>query len=425
MSVTRATRTTPTGSGQVLAPIDLRDERLVRADGPRGAVAALTARVRGGDLGSLPVVIGLVLIAVVFQSLNGYFLSSANLVELATECAAVGTISLGIVLVLLLGQIDLSVGSMSGLAAAILGVGLTRLGWSVWTATGCALAAGLLVGLLYGAIFIRFSVPSFVITLGGLLTLLGLQLNILGSNGSINLPFDSWIVRFSQQTFVARPLSYVLAALVAAGYLASRLARHRRRRRHSLSVPAPTGVLVRAGVLLAALEAGCWYLNRDRGVSAPFVLFVVLVVALDFTLTRTRWGRSVFAVGGSVEAARRVGIRVDRVHLAAFALCSLLATLGGLLAAGRLATASTSSGVGDTNLNAIAAAVIGGTSLFGGRGGAYSALLGIAVIQAIASGLTLLNLSSAIRFVITGVVLLVAVVVDSLARRSRAAHGRA
>lgn len=420
-----ATKITKTGVDPVMTPIDLHDERLIRTTGPRGALTAFTARVRGGDLGSLPVVAGLVLIAVIFQSLNGFFLSSANLVSLATECAAVGTISLGIVLVLLLGQIDLSVGSMSGLASAILGIGLTQMGWSVWIAMGCALTAGLATGLLYGVIFIRFGVPSFVITLGGLLALLGLQLNILGTNGSINIPFDNWIVRFSQQTFVSRPVSYILAALIAAAYFASQLARNRRRRTHSLSTAPPTAALVKTGLLLIALEAGCWYLNRDRGVSAPFVLFVTLVVTANFALTRTRWGRSVFAVGGSVEAARRVGIRVNRIYLSAFALCSLLAALGGVLAAGRLATASTSSGAGDTNLNAIAAAVIGGTSLFGGRGTAYSALLGIVVIQSIASGLTLLNLSSAIRFVITGVVLLIAVIVDSMARRSRAAHGRA
>lgn len=406
-------------------PIDLLDERLIRYTGPRGALASVLDRVRGGDLDTLPVVVGLVIIGAVFQTLNGSFLSSANLVQLVTECAAVGTISLGIVLVLLVGQIDLSVGSMSGVASAILGVGLTRLGWPMPAAIACALAAGLVVGLVYSAIFVRCAVPSFVITLAGLLTLLGLQLNILGANGSINIPFSSWLVRFSQQTFVARPVSYVVALLIAACYLASRLARHRRRARHGLSTGAPVQAMVTAGVLLVALEACCYYLNRDRGVSASFVLFVALVLAMHFLLRRTTWGRWLYAVGGSPEAARRAGIPVSRVYVSVFVLCSLLAALGGLLSAGRLATASTSSGVGDTNLNAIAAAVIGGTSLFGGRGGAYSALLGIVVIQAIASGLTLLNLDSSIRFVITGAVLLVAVIVDSLARKSRVTHGRA
>jgi len=398
------------------APIDLRDERLVRG---------LLARLRGGDTGQLPVVAGLLIICVIFQSLNGSFLSSANLVNLATECAAVGIISLGIVLVLLVGEIDLSVGSMSGLASAILGVGLTRYGWPLPVTLLVALAAGAVVGVVYGAIFVRFGVPSFVITLAGLLALLGMQLQLLGANGSINIPFSSGIVRFTQQSFVVRPLSYVLMAVVAGAYLVAQLARIRRRRTHGLSTGSPLVPVAKAGALLVALQAGCWYLNQDRGVSAPFVLLVGLVVALHIALTRTRWGRSVYAVGGSVEAARRAGIRVDRVYLSVFLLCGLLAALGGLLSAGRLATASISSGVGDTNLNAIAAAVIGGTSLFGGRGGAYSALLGIVVIQSISSGLTLLNLASSTRFMITGGVLMVAVIVDSLSRRSRAAHGRA
>jgi ABC-type xylose transport system permease subunit len=288
-----------------------------------------------------------------------------------------------------------------------------------------ALLAGVAVGTIYGAIFTWFSVPSFVITLAGLLALLGLQLRILGPNGSINIPFSSGIVQFMQQSFVARPFSYVLVAAAAGLYLATQLARARRRRRHGLSARGPVGAFVKAGVLLVALEGACWYLNHDRGISAPFVLFVILAVVLNTVLTRTRWGRSVFAVGGSVEAARRAGINVRRVYMSVFLLCAMFAALGGLLAAGRLATASISSGVGDTNLTAIAAAVIGGTSLFGGRGSAYSAVLGIVVIQSISSGLILLSLDSSVRFIVTGSVLMVAVVIDSLSRKSRAAHGRA
>jgi D-xylose transport system permease protein len=166
-------------------------------------------------------------------------------------------------------------------------------------------------------------------------------------------------------------------------------------------------------------------LNRDRGVPYMFLLFVALVVVMDLAIRRTGWGRSVMAVGGNVEAARRAGINVRGIYLSVFALCSTFAALGGILAAGRLAAVNQSSGGGDTNLNAIAAAVIGGTSLFGGRGSAYSALLGIIVIQSISSGLSLLNLDSSIRFMVTGAVLLLAVTIDSLSRRSRAAHGRA
>ena len=167
-----------------------------------------------------------------------------------------------------------------------------------------------------------------------------------------------------------------------------------------------------------------WYLNQSRGVGVMFVFFLAVVVAVHLALTRTRWGRSVYAVGGNVEAARRAGIRVHRVYYSVFVLCSTLAAVGGVLLAARLAAASQSSGGGDTNLNAIAAAVIGGASLFGGRGSAFSALLGITVIQSISLGLTLLNLDSSVRFMITGAVLLLAVVIDSVSRRSLRASGR-
>lgn len=414
-----------TGTTTSTSALEIQEHQHPRASGLAGALGAVLSRARAGDIGSLPVVLGLAVIWIIFQALNSSFLSSANLVNLATECAAVGTISVGVVLVLLVAQIDLSVGSMSGVASAILGVGLTQHGWSVWAAMAVALAAGLIVGLIYSAIFVWFSVPTFVITLAGLLALLGLQLRVLGPNGSINIPFNSWIVRFTQEMFVPRPVSYVLAAAVAVSYLGSQLARRRRRRRAELPTASPIRDLTKAGFLLAVLEVGCWYLNKDRGVAAPFVLLVVLVVVMDFLLTRTPWGRSVYAVGGSVEAARRAGIKVNRVYTSVLVLGALFAAVGGLLSAGRLATASISSGTGDVNLDAIAAAVIGGTSLFGGRGNARSALLGIVVIQSIASGLTLLNLTSDVRFIITGGVLLIAVVVDAISRRTRAAHGRA
>jgi simple sugar transport system permease protein/D-xylose transport system permease protein len=198
-----------------------------------------------------------------------------------------------------------------------------------------------------------------------------------------------------------------------------------RRRAAGLSARSTAALLVRAGALLVGLELVAWYLNQSRGVGWMFVFFVVLTVVLDYLLTRTAWGRSVFAVGGNAEAARRVGIDVRAVYTSAFVLCSSLAAVGGILAASRLASANQSSGTGDVNLNAIAAAVIGGTSLFGGRGSAWSALLGVVVIQSISSGLTLLNLDSSFRFMITGLVLALAVAVDALARRSRASHGQA
>ncbi|WP_083610663.1 MULTISPECIES: ABC transporter permease [unclassified Brucella] len=329
--------------------------------GVSGAIRTFIDRVKSGDLGSLPVIIGLLIIWTVFQTLNPVFLSSNNLVNLLFDCSTIGVISLGIVCVLMLGEIDLSVGSISGLSSAIIGVLWGNNGWPVGVAIIAALCAGALAGFLYALLYNRFSMPSFVSTLAGLLAALGLQLYLLGNTGSINLPYGSWLVSFGQLLVMPRPLSYALA----------------------------------------------------------------LVIAMNYALTRTRWGRCVQAVGGNREAARRAGINVNFIYVSAFMACSTLAAAGGIMAAARLASSSQQAGTGDVNLNAIAAAVIGGTSLFGGRGSAWSALLGIIVIQSIASGLTLLDLSSSLRYMITGAVLAIAVIVDSLARRSRQSHGRA
>lgn len=405
--------------------LDRSDERLDDSSGTRGLLTSSIRSIRDGDLGFLPVIIGLVIIAMIFQFLNPVFLSSTNLVNLTLDAAAVGVISLGIVFVLLLGEIDLSVGSVSGFTGAVAAVLFVRHGWSLPLALLAACAAASLIGLLYGILLTKFGMPSFVASLAGLLAFLGLQLAILGDKGSVNLPFDSGIVQFAQVAFLPAWLSYVLAAVFAGGFLLTRLDRRRRRLRANLSsAPLPL-LLVGSGLLLLALLFVFWYLNLTRGVGWMLIFFLALVLVANYALNRTKWGRSVRAVGGNKEAARRAGINVKLICWSSFVLCSLLAGVGGLLSAGRLASANLSSGTGDVNLNAIAAAVIGGTSLFGGRGSAVSALLGTLVIASIANGLTLLNLESSWRFVITGVVLAVAVGIDSLARRSRATHGRA
>jgi ABC-type xylose transport system permease subunit len=402
---------------------ELTDERIARV-GVAGAFDAFRLRVAGGDLGALPVVVGLLLIAIVFQILNPNFLSANNLVNLTLQAAPTGVIALGVVLVLLLGEIDLSVGSVSGLAAAILGVGMVRLDWPIVLSIVLALAVGAAIGLLYGFLHSRFGVPSFVITLAGLLGFLGLQLAVLGPQGSINIPFTSWIVQFANAWFLPPWVVYTLIGIAVLAMLARDLLTARRRARARLQTSPFAVSLAKALALAAVLGVSAWYLSTDRGTGLMPVLFVLLVVLMSYLLRRTRWGRSIYAVGGNVEAARRAGIRVRAVYVSVFMLCSMFAVLGGLFAAARLGSASTASGAADTNLNAIAAAIIGGTSLFGGRGNAWSALLGILVISAIASGLTLLNLDASVRYMITGAVLLLAVVLDSLSRKSRSAHGQ-
>jgi D-xylose transport system permease protein len=404
---------------------DLQDERLSQAEGLRGTVTVLARRLRDGDLGILPVVAGLVVIAIVFNSLNSIFLSSQNLSNVLLESVPVGVIALGVVCVLLVAEIDLSVGSVSGLSSAVLAVLWVNKGVPVALAVALSLLMGAAIGLLYAQLFNRVGVPSFVITLGGLLGFVGVQLWLLGTKGAVNLPFDSEIVRFAQLQFVPKWLSYVFVLAGSAGLFATGYARAQQRRKAGLSAQSLTLLAVRSGALLVGAGLFVSYLNQTRGVGWMFVFFLALVVVMHYVLTRTAFGRSMFAVGGNAEAARRAGINVKGIYTAVFMMCSTFAALGGVLAASRLAAANQGSGGGDVNLNAIAAAVIGGTSLFGGRGSASAALLGILVIQSISNGLTLLNLDSSYRFMITGAVLLLAVSLDSIARRSRVSHGRA
>ena len=405
--------------------LDRADSRVRHDEGLAGAFRAFLDRVRSGDLGVLPVVVGLLLITAVFTSLNPIFLAPNNLANLLFDAAAVGFIALGVICVLLLGEIDLSIGSMSGLASAIMGILWINTGLPLPLAILGAVAAGVGTGFIYGVMRNRFEMPSFVATLSGLLALLGVQLYVLGPSGSINLPFNSGLVRFGQLLIIPTWLAYTFALVPGVLMLVGDFATRRRRTAANLSSSSRSVVLVKSFSMTAALVFAVYYLERGRGVPWMFGVFVLVVAMMNYALTRTKWGRSLFAVGGNAEAARRSGIDVRRIRLSAFMLCSALAALGGVFAASRLASSSLQAGTGDVNLNAIAAAVIGGTSLFGGRGSAWSALLGVLVIQAISSGLTLLNLSSSLRFMITGAVLAIAVIVDSLARRSRASHGRA
>ena len=404
--------------------LDRSDERLADDSSPRAILDGFVRRIRSGDLGMMPVITGLIIIWIVFYTQNPRFLSSRNLVELSLDSATVGMISIGVVLVLLLGEIDLSIGSVSGVAGSILAVLLVYQGWPLPTAILAAVATGLAIGVFYGLLFTRFGVPSFVMTLAGLLAFLGLQLTVLGSRGTVNLPVNSWLIDFASFKFLPPAVSYVLAAVAGAAYFIFRAATIRRRVAANLSAASMRSVAIRAVLITAAIAGGAYYLNIDRGIGWMPLLWVLTIVVVDLLLRRTTWGRHVFAVGGNEEAARRAGIAVERVYISVFALCSAFAALGGVLAAARLQSVAQSSGGTDTNLMAIAAAVIGGTSLFGGRGSAYAALFGMLVLQSITSGLNLIGVEAEVRYMVTGAVLLLAVTIDSLSRRARKSSGR-
>ena len=413
------------GDSAIKTSSDLQDERLIAQEGgPLAMLHSFWLRLKGGDLGSLPVVFGLLIISVAFYLKEPVFLSSRNLVNITQFAAPIGIISLGIVLVLLLGEIDLSVGSVSGASAAVMAVQIVNSGRSVILGIIAGILVGVAVGLVYAFLYTKLGVPSFVFSLAGLLAFQGVLLYVLGSNGTIALPSDSWLLDFARFKFLTGTASYILVVLIGLAFLASQLLGRRTRLKAELSAPSSTSVLIKAGLLTAGLGYLTYYLNLGRGWSYLWLFFALLVVLMDFALRRTRWGRHLFAVGGNEEAARRSGIKVNRIYVSVFVGCSTLAAIGGILGAAQLTAVSQSTGTTDTNLTAIAAAVIGGTSLFGGRGSAYSAMLGILVLFSIQNGLNLIGVDSSVRFMVTGAVLLLAVAIDSVSRRARSSSGR-
>jgi D-xylose transport system permease protein len=379
---------------------------------------------RGGDLGSLPIIVGLIIIAIVFQSQNDRFLTAGNFVNLMVQGAAYAVIAMGIVWVLLIGEIDLSVGYVSGVAGVIAAVLLLPDGNQVAPSLAIALAlgAGICIGTLHGVIIAKLGVPSFVVTLAGLLAWNGVVLLLIGNRGTVVIQ-DSFVIGFAND-FVPDTTSWILLLVGVAGYAAVLLMRHASRMRNGLVTEPFVLIAARIAGLLIAGAFVVYVANQDRGIPYVVVLVVVLLIVLTFLSRRTKFGRYVYAVGGNTEASRRAGINVDRVKIAVFALCSLMAALGGIILASRLRSVDTNAGGGSILLYSIAAAVIGGTSLFGGRGDIKSAVLGALVIASIDNGLGLLGLSSGTKFVVTGLVLLLAVTVDSLSRRGLEQSGR-
>ncbi|MFJ9151589.1 sugar ABC transporter permease [Streptomyces sp. NPDC102270] len=411
------------------APVSVVDPRLlVREEGLKGYWTEFTRKVKGGELGSLPVVIGLIVIWAIFQFKNDRFLSADNLSNISYYMSATGMIAIGLVFVLLLGEIDLSVGSVSGLASTLFAVWVVQHGMNAWLALLLAILVGIAIGALHGWFFAKIGVPAFVVTLAGLLGWNGLMLWLLGSSGTINIPSDSGPIHLLGQNsfFMDQAIigGYLLAGLAVVLTLVGNFGEQRRRK--AAGVPfRPTGeILLRVGALAVASFVAASVLNNANGVSNSLVIFLAALVIVDFVLRRTTYGRKVFAVGGGIEAARRAGINVPMVRITVFAISGGFAAIGGMFFAGQTASATLSAGGGNTLMLAIAAAVIGGTSLFGGRGSVWSALLGMLVIQSITTGLDLLNMNASIQYMITGGVLLGAVVIDSVSRRSQKAAGR-
>ena len=381
--------------------------------------------VKAGDLGSLPIFVGLIVIAIVFQAQNDRFLTSGNFVNLMVQTAPYAVIAMGVTFVLLLGEIDLSIGFVSGVGGVVTALLLTPDGNELPTALTMVivLACGVAIGTLHGLIITKIGVPSFVVTLAGLLAWNGVVLLLIGSRGTVILQND-FVIGLAND-FMAPWAAWVLALVCVALYAGVQLMRVRNRRKAGLQNDPALIVGLRVGGLALALAIVVAVANDDRGVPYAALIVAALFLLWTFVLNRTRFGRHIYAVGGNAEAARRAGIDVDRVKIACFAICSMMAVLGGIILASRLRSVDTNTGGGQALLYPIAAAVIGGTSLFGGRGTMKAALLGALVMIGIDNGLGLLGLSSGTKFVVTGGVLLLAVTVDSISRRGRAQSGRA
>ncbi len=389
-------------------------------------------RLEQGDVGALPVILALTLIAIIFQIANHHFLTALNLANLMVQISATGTLAVGVTLVLLIGEIDLSVGAVSGFTAGIMAVLSAKIGLPAVVSVLAGILAGALIGLFQGFWFAKLHVPSFVVTLAGYLGWQGALLWVLGTTGTVNL--NNPLIVGLANTRLPVAVGWALAIVFIVAYAASKLSERLQRTKVGMEVSPLLSVTVQIAIMAVALLAATYILNVNRnptptgipirGVPSAVLWLLGFVLLFDWIVRRTRFGRHVFAVGGNVEAARRAGINVDRIRITIFALCSTMAAAGGILAGSRLLAVNQSSGSGDVLLNAIAAAVIGGTSLFGGRGSTWSALLGALVIGSVANGMDLLALSSSIKFMVTGAVLLLAVTLDAYTRSRRQLAGR-
>ncbi|WP_433361112.1 sugar ABC transporter permease [Actinoplanes sp. CA-142083] len=424
------------------APIDEIAEQNEPGDSPppegRAALAAYTrgylARLRGGELGSLPALVGLVVITAVFAVVHQGFLSAYNIEALVIQAAPIIVMAMGLVFVLLLGEIDLSAGTTGGLCSALMAVLELRHGVPWLLGVLIALAAGVAIGLGIGWLRARVGIPSFVITLATFLAFQGVTLILIGGQGSVNLPDGNPLIEL-ENSFVPIWLGWVLLALFVLGYASIKVNDARGRRRAGLP-PVPYTVIAAKVVLLAVvgaaftyemglnrnLVANAFFSNKAQGMPWVVVLLVILYVLWHFMLSRTRYGRHVYAVGGNEEASRRAGVVVNRVRISVFAIGSGMAAISGLVAASLLQSVQSNAGAGNTLLLAVGAAVIGGTSLFGGHGRIIDAVLGGLVVAVIINGMSDLIQganSSGYEYIVTGAVLLLAAGFDAVVRRSR------
>jgi len=397
-----------------------------------GAFREYRDRLRGGDMGALPAVAGLVVLTVVFTVLRpDTFPSTGNIANLLVQAAAICVLARGLVPVLLLGDIDLSAGVAGGVSAGVMAILITDHGQPWYVGVIGAVLTGMVIGLVIGTLVSRLGIPSFVVTLAFFLALQGITLKLIGEGGTVPVR-DTVIVGIANSNLsVTAGWAVAIAAILL--YALITLARFRSQASAGL-VRSPLAVVVLRIVGLGAVILIMTYilnLNRARNPNftlqgIPYVVPVVgvLLIVWTFVFSRTRYGRHIYAIGGNTEAARRAGINVTRLRTSVFIICSGMAALSGIVAASRLNSVTPDAGAGNTLLYAVGAAVIGGTSLFGGKGKMRDAIIGALVVAVIANGLGLLGQKADVNFLVTGGVLLLAASVDAISRRRRSSAGR-
>lgn len=414
------------------APVLDTEELAVEQVSVGRSIREYFARVRGGEIGALPAVLGLLSLVVFFTAMEpDRFASLLNFANLINQSAMIVFISMGLVFVLLLGQIDLSAGVTAGTSGAVLAVLVTNQGAPWPVAIGVCLLTGTAIGLTIGLIVARLGVPSFVVSLAFFLGLQGVMLWVIGEGGTIPVRNDTILSIMNAN--MAPALGWVLVVLVVGGYAAVTLSGVRKRVRHGLPVQSAAIVWFKIISLGVLVTVATYLLNQERSVNPdltslkglPYIvpISIVFLVGLTFLLGRTSFGRHIYAIGGNVEAARRAGINVAGVKIICFVICSTMAAMSGILFASRDNSISPSTGGSITLLLAVGAAVIGGVSLYGGKGRVRDALLGGLVVATIANGLPLITSASSVQFIVTAMVLLLAAAVDALSRRRAAATG--
>ena len=405
------------------------DAHAIDAAPPSNALGAIVRRrlelLRAGDVGTLPIIFGLIGIVAFFYWKNENYLSAGNFTNLMTQMAGVTTIAIGVVFVLLLGEIDLSIGYVSGIAGVVVAqLQIPDESWQVKGAVAIAIAVAVtaLIGGVQGSFVALIGIPSFVVTLAGLLFWQGVILYVIGGQGVIVIE-DTTINNVANYFFSDRA-GLLIAAGATALYAIATLAGVVSRRRHGIRSDNLVIVAAKLGLFVAAIFGAVIWANEERGFPLAFLLVIIFLVFWTWVAERTTFGRHVYAVGGNAEAARRAGINVPRIRILVFMISGLMAGMGGVIFAARLNSVDLNAGGGTLLLDAISAAVIGGTSLFGGRGRVISALMGALVISTVANGIDLLGYSSAIKYMVTGAILLAAVTLDAVSRRRLERSGR-